>query len=74
MMATKDEKNNFSTMILSRAEFHSTDCMDAIITYCDEIGLEVEIAGTLVNEVLKSRIEEEAQKLRYLPRSAKLPI
>lgn len=73
-MATKEERDTFSTLILSRAEDRATDCMDAIITYCDELGLEVEAAATLVNDVLKARIEEEAMNLRYIPRSAMLPL
>jgi hypothetical protein len=36
--------------------------------------LEVEIAATLLNETLKSKIESEAQQLRYLPRGSKLPL
>ena len=48
--------------------------MDAMITYCDEIGLEVEVAAGLVNDVLLSKLEEQAQSLGYIERSAKLPI
>lgn len=73
-MATREEKNTFSTMILSRAENLQTDHMDAIITYCEEMGLEVEIAATLINDVLMARLEEEAQRNNIIPRSAKLPL
>lgn len=73
-MATKEEKNHFSTIIIHRAERYRIDCMDALITYCEENNLEVESAASLVNEALKSRIEEEAQLLNYIPRSAKLPL
>lgn len=74
MMATREEKNTFSMMILTRAEQLHTDHMDAIITYCEEVGLEVEIAAGLINDVLLSKIEEEAQQINVIPRSAKLPI
>lgn len=73
-MATRDEKNEFSALILARAEQEAIDCMEAIVTYCEEVDLEVEAAASLVNDVLKSRIEEEAMNLRYIARSAKLPI
>lgn len=73
-MATRDEKNEFSTMILHLAEKHQTQCMEALIDYCEEINLEVESAAILVNDVLKSKLEEEAQLLHFIPRSAKLPL
>lgn len=73
-MATREEKNLFSTIVLTRAESLNTDCMDAMITYCEEIGLEVEVAAGLVNDVLLSKLEEQAQELGYIEKSAKLPI
>jgi Phage late-transcription coactivator len=73
-MATKDERNAFSAMILHRAEKHACYAMEAFVEYCDETDLEIETAASLVNDVLKSKLEEEAQLLNYLPRSAKLPI
>lgn len=73
-MATREEKNEFSAMILSKAEDTGIDCMDAIISYCEEIDLEVEAAASLVNDVLKSKLEEEAQLLNYIPKGARLPI
>ena len=73
-MATKDEKNDFSIAIEEIAAEHSVSYIEAVTLYCEQTGLEVEIAGTLVNEVLKAKIKSEAQNLRYLPRSAKLPI
>jgi hypothetical protein len=48
--------------------------MDAVATYCEENNLEIEIAATLINDSLKSLIQGEAQELRYLPRSSRLPI
>lgn len=74
IMATREEKNSFSNIILERAEVLGTDHLDAMVTYCEENDLEIEVAVTLVNEVLKSRIHLDAQELRYMPRSAQLPI
>jgi hypothetical protein len=73
-MATKDEKNNFSILIEEIAVRLNVPYIEAIINYCDENGLEPEIAGTLVNDVLKSKLEYEAQQLRYLSRGSSLPI
>ncbi|CAB4124138.1 Phage late-transcription coactivator [uncultured Caudovirales phage] len=74
MMPTKDERNTFSVKIENMAMGMGMSHIEAITHYCDEIGLEVEVAATLVNDTLKYKIESEAQNLRYLPRGSKLPI
>ena len=73
-MATKEERNKFSMMIMRMAMERNIDHMDAITTYCEKTNLEVELAATLVNETLKDIIQSEAAELRYLPKSGKLPI
>ena len=65
-MTTRDERNKFSAVIEERIIKDNVSTMEAIINYCEETGLELEIAGSLVNSVLKTKIEEEAKKLRYL--------
>lgn len=73
-MASREEKNNFSMMIMQMAIDEKIDHMDAITTYCERNNLEIEVAATLINESLKSIIEGEAEQLRYLPRTGRLPI
>lgn len=73
-MTTREEKNTFSAMIEERALRNGVKVIEAITDYCEEVGLEVEVAATLINPILKAKIEEEAQALRFLQRSAKLPI
>lgn len=73
-MATREEKNRFSMMIMNLAIEEKIDHMDAITTYCERNNLEIEVAATLVNESLKSIIQGEAMELRYLPRGSKLPL
>jgi hypothetical protein len=73
-MATRDEKNTFSQSIMESANSMQILCIEAITNYCEKNNLEVEVAATLVNDNLRARIEIEAQELRYLPRSARLPI
>lgn len=73
-MATREERDEFSLMIMSRAEVLETDHMDAMITYCEEVNLEVESAASLVNDVLKAKLEEEAMDLGFIPRMGRLPI
>ena len=73
-MATRDEKNMFSQGIMESANSKQILCIEAITNYCEDNNLEIEVAATLINDNLKARIEIEAQELRYLPRSARLPI
>lgn len=73
-MPTRDEKNNFSVMIEEAAIKQGISHMDAIVSYCEQTGLEVEVAATLINVPLKSKIESEARGLRYLAKSSELPL
>jgi len=73
-MATREEKNNFSMMIMNMAIEEKIDHMDAITSYCERNNLEIEVAASLINDSLKSIIEGEAMELRYLPRGSRLPI
>ena len=73
-MASREEKNNFSMMIMQISIKEKIDHMDAITTYCEKNNLEIEIAASLINDSLKSIIQGEAMELRYLPKIGKLPI
>ena len=73
-MATREEKNNFSMMIMEIAIKERIDHMDAIVSYCETNNLEIEVAATLINDSLKGIIEGEAMELRFLPRGGKLPL
>jgi hypothetical protein len=73
-MPTREEKNDFSEKILTRMHEYNTDCLDAMVTYCEEVGLEMEVAATLVNDLLKSHLEVAFADLNYLEKSGKLPI
>ena len=66
LITTRDERNKFSEIIAVRVMKYDTSVMEAIVNYCEETGLELEVAGSLVNSVLKLKIEDEAKKLRYL--------
>ena len=48
--------------------------MDAILHYCDMNGMEPETAAQLVNTKMKAQISEEAERLNFLPKTAKLPL
>ena len=75
-MATKDEMTTFSLTIETLVSKKNIPYMDAVLIYCEETGLEVELAAKLVSGALKSKIQIEAQDLNFLPKSntTKLPL
>lgn len=74
-MPTKDEMTTFSLTIESMVKEKGIPYMDAIIIYCEQTGLEVELAAKLISGSLKSKIQFEAEELNFLPKSntVKLP-
>lgn len=70
----KDEILKFSTLIDQLAIKLDCTRLDAIVYHCEESGLEIEIAGTLLSNALKSKIREESELVNLVKKSAKLPI
>ena len=75
-MPTKDEVNKFSIHIETIVIDKRIPIMDAIIEHCDKTGLEVEMDAKLVSPSLKKKLEIEARRLNFLPRTTtrRLPI
>lgn len=73
-MPTKDEIKNFSILIEKIKTDEGIGYMDAICYHCNETGLEIEVAATLISAALKAKIKEEAQEHNMLKKSSKLPI
>lgn len=73
-MASREEKNNFSMMIMQMALEQRIDHMDAITSYCEKHNLEIEVAATLINDSLKGIIQSEAMEMHYIPKGSKLPL
>lgn len=73
-MPTKTEINDFSELISTLSYTMGGTHMDAIIHHCEQTGMEVDVASTLISSALKAKIREEAQELNLLKKSAKLPI
>lgn len=53
-----------------------TDYMDAIIHYCDKNGIEIESIAKYIkkNVVLKAKLQEEAEQMNFIQKTARLPI
>jgi hypothetical protein len=75
-MPNKDEITTFSLHIETIVKEKKVSYMDAVLLYCDNTGLEIELASKLVSGALKSKIKVEAEELHFLPKSNtnKLPI
>jgi hypothetical protein len=48
--------------------------VDAIVSYCEQTGLEIDLASSLISAALKAKIREESQDLNLLKKSSKLPV
>jgi len=73
-MATKDEIQSFSEMIMKLATEKRIEMMEAVCLYCEQTGLEIEVAATLLSQAIKSKIQEEATNLNLLKKEGRLPI
>ena len=74
-MPTKEEMKNFSVEIDRFVSERRINHIEAIIEYCSETGLEAEVAATLINSNLKSKIELLASDLNMLKvKKSRLPI
>jgi hypothetical protein len=74
-MPTKDEMKKFAFKIDSMVANTDYNYIEAILQYCKETGLEVEVAASLINSNLKKKIESDAMDNNLLKvKTAKLPI
>lgn len=73
-MPTKDEMLKFAMEIERIVSETDYNHIEAIVEYCKQTGMEIEVASSLVNSNLKEKIETDAQNLNLLPKSNRLPI
>lgn len=73
-MPTKDEMIKFAKAIDEKVAETDYNYIEAIVEYCKETGLEIEVAASLINTNLKSKIESDAMDLNLLPKVNKLPL
>jgi hypothetical protein len=74
-MPTKDEMKKFAFTIDSMIANTNYTYLEAILQYCKDTGLELEVAASLVNSNLKIKIESQAMEKNMLKeKSSKLPI
>jgi hypothetical protein len=74
-MPTKDEMKTFATAIESLVANTDYNYIEAIVEYCKETGLEIEVAASLCNSNLKAKLENDAMDTNMLKvKSSRLPI
>ena len=74
-MPTKDEMAKFAKSIEEFVANTKYNYIEAIVEYCKETGLEIEVAATLINSNLKAKIENVALDNNMLKeKGARLPI
>ncbi len=68
--------NKFSTTIEQVVVDKRIPYMEAVVWYCEQNNMEVEVAAKLLNAIIKAKIEAEAVDLNFLttPKGSKLPI
>jgi hypothetical protein len=73
-MPTKEEIRAFSSQMENLTRELRCEIMDAILHHCQETGLEVEVAATLISPTLKSKIREQAEANNQIRKSSRLPV
>lgn len=66
--------NEFSLYIEERVSKEKIGYMEAVISYCNEIDIDVESVAKLINQSLKDKIQNEAEENNFMRKGAKLPI
>jgi len=75
IMPTKDEMSKFAKAIDTLVATTDYTYLEAIVQYCKDTGLEIEVAASLINSNLKSRIENDAMDRNMLKeKGSRLPI
>lgn len=73
-MPKVEEIQKFSKLIEELSSNLGLTKMEAILHHCEESGLEVEVASTLISSALKSKITEEAISDNLIKRGNRLPV
>lgn len=69
-----EEMEAFSSKIISIASQGDVGYIDAITEYCENVGLEIDIAAKLITPFIKSKIAEEAMRNNLIEKVPMLPI
>jgi len=75
-MNTMSRIKNICETIEDMVTKYSISYMDAVIYYCEENNIEIEVFAKAIksNDMMKAKIQIEAENLNFLPKSSTLPI
>ena len=74
-MPTKDEMAKFAKAIEALVANTDYNYIEAIVEHCKQTGLEIEVAATLVNANLKSKLEGNAMDNNMMKeKGSRLPL
>lgn len=74
-MPTREEMSKFAKAIDALVANTDLNYIEAICEYCKQTGLEIEVAASLVNSNLKSKLANDAMDLNLLKeKGSRLPI
>jgi len=65
-------KSKFSKLVEQTVFEKRLSYMDAIVWLCEEHNIEIEDVRKFVNPIIKGKLEAEAQRLNFLPKSNEL--
>jgi hypothetical protein len=75
VMPTKEEMSKFAKAIDGLVANTDYNYIEAIVEYCKQTGLEIEVAATLVNANLKAKLTADAMDNNMLKeKSSRLPL
>ena len=76
MLINLELYQNFDEKIETIVESYDVDYIDAVLDYCSRNNLEIDAMADVIQKspLLKSKIQEEAEKLHFLKPTARLPV
>ena len=76
MISKQDEITNFSLHIEKLVRTKRVSYMDAILLYCEQNNVEIEVTAKLISGAIRAKLKVEAEDLNFLPKTNtnKLPV
>lgn len=66
--------NEFSIFIDEMVNRLKIPYMEAVITYCNEVDIDIDAIGPLINQKLREKIQMEAEQTNMMKPSGHLPV
>lgn len=67
-------KQRFASTIEDLVQTRKISYMDAVLGACDHYSIDVEDVRKFITPIIKNKIEAEAMRLNFLPKSNTLPL